>query len=265
MELMSNFVRLQIKNKHIAYLSIERAEAYNALSRQVADELDKAFDAVAGNTAVRVLVIKSSKNFASGADIGEMAALNAKEAASYSFGGTFQKLADLSIPTLAAIEGYALGGGLELALACDLRIAAEDAKLGFPEITLGIMPGAGGTFRLPRLVGEAKAKELIFLGKKITAGQALDMGLVNMVVSGSRFEETVDALAQCLSFRSVPALAAAKKAVEEGSGKGEPDKLWKKERERWAALFDGADQKEGMRAFLEKRIPSYEEQGEGGE
>ena len=158
---MGSFVRLEVKER-IAYLSLERPKAYNALSRQVVDELDEALEEIASCGSISVLVIRSRKNFASGADIREMADLTQAEAEKFSFSPTFDKLAEIPIPTVAAIEGYALGGGLELALACDLRIASEDAVLGLPEITLGIMPGAGGTVRLPRIVGEAKAKELIY-------------------------------------------------------------------------------------------------------
>lgn len=254
---MEGFVRLEKKNRHLVILSIERPRAYNALSRQVVDELDAALEEVSSMSEVRVLVIKSSKNFASGADIREMADCGPKEAEKFSFSSTFDKLARLPLPTIAAIEGYALGGGLELALACDMRIASADAKLGFPEITLGIMPGAGGTVRLPRIVGEAKAKELIFLGEPITAGTAMDIGLVNQVVSPERFDEVVEAWAECLSTRSKTALAAAKKTIDECRWEEDEERAVAVERRNWAALFQGSDQKEGMRAFLEKRPPRF--------
>ena len=135
---MSGF---EVKER-IAYLSLERPKAYNALSRQAVDELDEALEEIASCGSISVLVIRSRKNFASGADIREMADLTQAEAEKFSFSPTFDKLAEIPIPTVAAIEGYALGGGLELALACDLRIASEDAVLGLPEITLGIMPGS---------------------------------------------------------------------------------------------------------------------------
>ena len=208
---MGSFVRLEVKER-IAYLSLERPKAYNALSRQAVDELDEALEEIASCGSISVLVIRSRKNFASGADIREMADLTQAEAEKFSFSPTFDKLAEIPIPTVAAIEGYALGGGLELALACDLRIASEDAVLGLPEITLGIMPGAGGTVRLPRIIGEAKAKELIYMGEKITAREAGNIGLVNSVVSPDSFEEAVETLAGKLSARSGSALRAAKRS-----------------------------------------------------
>lgn len=253
---MGRFIRLEIR-EHIAWLSIDRPEAYNALSRQVVDELDTALDSAAADSDVKVLVIKSRKNFASGADIREMADLTPGEALKFSFGGTFDKLARMKIPTVAAIEGYALGGGMELALACDYRIACADAKMGFPEITLGIMPGAGGTFRLPQLVGEAKAKELIYLGNQITAKEALDIGLVNRVESQDCFCGAVEKLAECLSAKSGAALKAAKQTIEENLREPDPGKASDRERRNWAALFEGPDQKEGMKAFLEKRAPRF--------
>lgn len=253
---MERFTRLEIRN-HIAWLSIERPEAYNALSRQVVDELDTAIDNAAANRDIKVLVIKSRKNFASGADIREMADLNPGEAENFSFGSTFDKLARMKIPTVAAIEGYALGGGMELALACDFRIACTDARMGFPEITLGIMPGAGGTFRLPGLIGEAKAKELIYLGRQITAKEALETGLVNWVEAPDCFCEAVEKLAGYLSAKSGTALTAAKQTIEENLREPDPGKASDRERRNWAALFGGPDQKEGMTAFLEKRTPEF--------
>ena len=253
---MGRFIRLEIR-KHIAWLSIDRPEAYNALSRQVVDELDTALDHVAADRDIKVLVIKSRKNFASGADIREMADLTPGEALNFSFGSTFDKLARMRIPTVAAIEGFALGGGMELALACDFRIACADARLGFPEITLGIMPGAGGTFRLPQLIGEAKAKELIYLGKQITAKEALDIGLVNRVENRDCFCDSVEKLAECLSAKSSAALAAAKQTIEENLREPDFGRASDRERRNWSALFEGPDQKEGMEAFLEKRKPKF--------
>lgn len=254
---MGSFVRLEVKER-IAYLSLERPKAYNALSRQAVDELDEALEEIASCGSISVLVIRSRKNFASGADIREMADLTQAEAEKFSFSPTFDKLAEIPIPTVAAIEGYALGGGLELALACDLRIASEDAVLGLPEITLGIMPGAGGTVRLPRIVGEAKAKELIYMGEKITAREAGNIGLVNRVVSPDSFEEAVETLAGKLSAGSGSALRAAKRSIDGSLQEPDLRRASGNERQNWSALFDTYDQKEGMHAFIEKRRPEFE-------
>ena len=170
------------KSGHTGVLQITRPQALNALSREIVDEMAWILEKVQEDRDIRVLVIYNEKNFAAGADIKGMIGCGREEARAFVFAPVFQKLADLPIPTIAAIEGYALGGGMELALACDIRIAAEDAKLGFPEINLGIMPGAGGTIRAPRLIGEAKAKEMIFTGSSIDARTALAIGLVNRVV-----------------------------------------------------------------------------------
>ncbi|MFR3115886.1 MAG: acetyl-CoA C-acyltransferase [[Clostridium] symbiosum] len=248
---MGSFVRLEVKER-IAYLSLERPKAYNALSRQVVDELDEALEEIASCGSISVLVIRSRKNFASGADIREMADLTQAEAEKFSFSPTFDKLAEIPIPTVAAIEGYALGGGLELALACDLRIASEDAVLGLPEITLGIMPGAGGTVRLPRIIGEAKAKELIYMGEKITAREAGNIGLVNSVVSPDSFEEAVETLAGKLSARSGSALRAAKRSIDGSLQEPDRRRASGNERQNWSALFGTYDQRRGC-THLSKR------------
>lgn len=241
----------------IGVLQILRPEALNALSRSIVDEMDRLIDTVSEDKAIRTLVIYSEKNFAAGADIKGMVNCDAKEARDFMFAPTFNKIAALPIPTIAAMSGYALGGGLELALACDIRIAAENAKLGFPEINLGIMPGAGGTIRAPRLIGEAKAKELIFRGAIIDAQTALAIGLVNQVVSGEALWESAEKLALKISQKSLVALAAAKRTIEAGMQMPTIEAGIAMEGDQWAALFESEDQKEGMRAFIEKRKPVF--------
>lgn len=245
-------------NDGVAVLQIRRPEALNALSREIVDEMDRLLDQIRANQEIRVLVVYSEKHFAAGADIKGMVHCNEQEARAFVFAPTFQKLADLSIPTIAAVEGYALGGGLELALACDIRIAAEDAKLGFPEINLGIMPGAGGTVRAPRLVGEAKAKELIFTGTNIDAQTALKIGLVNQVVPSGGLWEAAEAMAQRIAKKPPVALSAAKKTIEDGLCAQSVEAGVAVETERWAKLFGTEDQKEGMTAFIEKRKPVFQ-------
>lgn len=241
----------------IAVLSIERPKALNALSRSVVDEIDNAVESIRGDENIRVLVIYSEGNFAAGADIKDMVECNEEEARKFVFSDTFNKIEQLEIPTIAAIEGYALGGGLELALACDLRIASEDAKVGFPETGLGIMPGAGGTIRAPRIAGEAKAKELIFLGSVIDAEEALKIGLVNKVVPKDELKAAYGKWAAKLSKGAPKALAMAKKTIAQGLAENDRVKAIEIETANFADLFNTCDQKEGMRAFIEKRKPVY--------
>ena len=250
-------VRLQ-KGRGNAILSICRPAALNALSREIVDQLDALLEEVRADQTIKALMIKSEGNFAAGADIEQMAACTPEQARHFAFSDTYQKLAELPIPTLAAMEGYALGGGLELALACDLRLASENAKMGFPEIGLGIMPGAGGTVRLARLVGVAKAKEMIFMGRAIDARKAQEIGLVNQVVPQEEFEEQSDKWLRRLTAQPRLALAAAKAAIDQEISLSIPDGL-DRELQLWTQLFTSYDQKEGMKAFLEKRKPKFED------
>ncbi len=167
------------KEDHIAILSVNRPEALNALSREIVDEMDEKIEEIKKDSEIRCLIFYSEKNFAAGADIKAMAVCDEEGAKAFGFSPTYDKIAELPIPTIAAIEGYALGGGMELALTADMRIAGKSAKMGFPEVTLGIFPGAGGTIRAPKLIGPAFAKELIFSGDAVDADRALTMGLVN--------------------------------------------------------------------------------------
>ena len=245
-------------NEGIAVLQIKRAEALNALNREVIDEIDEAIESLKANDSIRVLILHSKKNFAAGADIKEMVFCTKEEADAFSFSATFNKIADLSIPTIAAIEGYALGGGLELALTCDLRIAASNAKMGFPETGLGIMPGAGGTIRASRLIGEAKAMELILLGTILNAEDALQIGLVNRVTEFSELMDETMKWAGKLAKGAPIALAAAKRTIKAGLAEKNMKEAIAFEAKEWSDLFDTQDQKEGMQAFIEKRKPSYQ-------
>lgn len=241
----------------IAYLKVNRPRELNALTRKIVDEMDNAIELIENNDDVRVLVIGSDKNFAAGADINSMVECNPEEARKFTFFETYNKISELKIPTIAVIEGYALGGGMELALTCDFRIASQDAKMGFPETTLGIIPGAGGTIRLPRIVGESKAKELILFGKIINAEEADKIGLVNLVVEKEKLWETASQWATKLKRNGKIALRMAKKSIENSAAYTD----WRVgvdiEADIWADLFNTYDQKEGMRAFLEKRKPEY--------
>jgi enoyl-CoA hydratase len=242
--------------KAIAHIVLNRPKLFNALNRDVASELHDAMRQIREKSEIRVLVISGSgNNFAAGADIAPMAELTPAQAKEFCMNDVLNALEDLPIPVIAAISGYALGGGLELALACDFRICSEDAKIGAPEIKLGIFPGAGGTQRLPKLIGISRAKEMIFLGKNIDATTALDYGLCDKVVQGDPLPEAL-ALASQLADRPAVALQNAKRVMNYGIGRDLRSGI-KFEEERWVDLFTTEDQKEGMKAFLEKRKPNF--------
>lgn len=240
----------------VALMSIDRPKALNALSRTIVDDMDKLLEKIKADVDIKVLVIYNEGNFAAGADIGGMAECDEEGAKAFSFSPTFNKLEALGIPTIAAIEGFALGGGLELALACDMRIAAENAKLGFPEINLGIMPGAGGTVRAARLIGISKAKELIFMGSNISAQQALAIGLINAAVPQDEVKRTALKWAEKIAQKGTVAMRTAKRTIDAAAEANVLDGV-EIEASNWASLFNTEDQKEGMRAFLEKRKPVY--------
>lgn len=245
----------------MATLTITRPKALNALNSQVLDAIDAAIERVRADASIGCLVITGSgeKAFVAGADIAEMRSMDHKEAYEFSRRGqrTFEAISALPIPVIAAIRGYALGGGLELALACDIRIAAEDAKLGQPETGLGITPGFGATQRLARLVGPARAKELIFTGERISGLEAAAIGLVNKAVPADRvLEEAKDMARKCLASKSRLAQAMAKAAIDEGLEASLAEGL-KIEARRFARCFEAGDAAEGMAAFLEKRPPAF--------
>lgn len=251
------YIDIKVDNG-IAVLGIDRQEALNALNRDLVDELDAHIESIAADENVRVLVLYSKKHFAAGADIKNMVDLSEDEAKAFAFSKTFNKIEDLSIPTIAAIEGYALGGGLELALACDMRIAAPEAKLGFPETGLGIMPGAGGTARAARLTGPAKAMELILLGTIIGAEEALRIGLINQLSESDSVLDLALKWAGKLAKGAPIALKTAKETIRKGLLEADVQRAIEIESVNWAKLFNTEDQKEGMRAFIEKRKPAYQ-------
>lgn len=250
-------VELKIE-EGIAVISVVRPEALNALNREIVDEMDKLIDQVSEDSSVRCLIFYSEKNFAAGADIKAMAECDEEGAKAFAFSPVYNKIADLPLPTIAAIEGYALGGGMELAMTCDMRIAGEGAKMGFPEVTLGIFPGAGGTIRVPKVVGEAFAKELIFTGDAVGAERALQMGLVNRVAADGQVYEEALKLAKRIAKRGPVAIRMVKDVIRRGLEEPEQNKAIEIEAEQWAKLFNTYDQKEGMKAFIEKRKPVFE-------
>lgn len=225
----------------------------NVLNRAMQEEIRQISESVNTNPDVRVVVFYGGeKSFAAGADIKEMINWSASDAARETPGlqECFNAVANISKPTIAAITGYALGGGFELALSCDLRIAASDAQVGLPEVLLGVIPGAGGTQRLTRLVGTARAKDLIFTGRFVPASEALTLGLVNEVVAPGELLDRALALATELSKGSVTALAAAKQAINAGSQNDLTFGL-KTEAQLFASLFGSTDQVRGMSSFVE--------------
>jgi len=254
---VGEFVRLETKDG-IGTIRLDRPPM-NALNAQVQEELrDAAHEATAAAEVRAIILYGGEKVFAAGADIKEMAGMGYAEMAARSVRLTsaFDAIARIPKPVVAAITGYALGGGCELALACDWRVAAADAKLGQPEINLGVIPGAGGTQRLPRLVGPAKAKDIIMTGRFVDAGEALAIGLVDRVVPAGEVYEAAVALVQ--QFVSGPAMAlrAAKLAVDGGLEMDLASGLaW--ESQVFSALFATEDKVEGMNAFVEKRKPKF--------
>jgi len=244
------------KKDGIGIVTLNRPEALNALNSNVYMELYDVFEAIENDDEVRAVILTGSgeKAFAAGSDVAEMQ--NMDTIAAQKFMATIRKASDriysLTKPTIAAISGYALGGGCELAMCCDLRIASEKARFGQPEINLGLIPGACGTQRLPRLIGVAKAKEMIFLGDMIDAATALNLGLVNKVVPPEKLKEEAMAWAAKLVSKSGPVLAMAKLAINTGVDTDINSGL-NMEARCDALCFATEDQKEGMKAFLEKR------------
>lgn len=246
------------KEGHIAILSVVRPEALNALSREIVDEMDGVLEEVKADKDIYCLVFHSEKNFAAGADIKKMAECNEEEAKAFCFNPVYDKIGEFPIPTIAAIEGFALGGGMELALCADIRIAGESASMGFPEVTLGIFPGAGGTIRTPKLIGPSLAMEMIFTGDRISAKRAESIGLVNRVVEDDKVLEEAVKLAERIAKRGPVAVRAVKNVIIKGLRMGDVKEGTAYESMEWAKLFNSYDQKEGMHAFMEKRKPVFE-------
>jgi enoyl-CoA hydratase len=244
----------------IATIIVNRPAALNALDAATVAGLIDAFAAVDGDPAVRCAILTGAgdKAFVAGADIKAMADLTAREARAFAEQG--HRLGDLiealRVPVIAAVGGYALGGGCELALACDFIYASRTAKLGQPEVGLGVIPGFGGTQRLARRVGSARARELCYTGAVIGAEEAARIGLVNAVVEPGELMPRVWAVAEAIAARAPLAVADAKRAIRRGA-ELPLDDANELERQLFAGLFSTDDQKEGMRAFVEKRSAKW--------
>ena len=245
----------------VRVLTIDRPDKLNALNRQTLEALDAAFAAAGEDPAVRAVVLTGSggKAFVAGADIAEMNALTAIEGREFSLLGQrlMRRIERLPKPVIAMVNGYALGGGLELAMACHLRVAADSARLGQPEVNLGLIPGFGGTQRLLRLAGRAATFELCLLGTPIDAARALQLGLVNRVVPAADLESETMKLAAQLASAAPLALRGVLDAVVLGGECGIEEGL-QFETAQFALLFASEDMREGTDAFLAKRKPQFQ-------
>ncbi len=236
----------------VAEITLNRPAARNAINLPMVRALHEALETLGGREDVRVLILRGAgdKAFAAGADIADLFGRTSREALLSINSRLFQAVEDFPLPTIAALRGYALGGGLELALACDIRIAADDAKLGLPEVSLGIFPAAGGTRRLPRLIGDGLARELVFTGRIVDADEALRLGLVNRVVPAARLEEEARALAAAIAKNGELALRMAKLSLLATAHGVDSDAI---EKAAQAVLFDSPDKAARMRAFLDRK------------
>lgn len=244
------------KKDHVAIATVNRPKALNALNSEVLNDLNTLLDEIAADPEIRVLVLTGSgeKAFVAGADIGEMSTLTKAEGEAFGRKGNdvFRKLETLPIPAIAAVNGYALGGGCELAMACDIRLCSDTAVFGQPETGLGITPGFGGTQRLARLVGPGMAKQLIYSARNIKADEALRIGLCNAVYPAEELMPAAEKLAETIAKNAPIAVRACKKAINEGL-EMPMDEAVALEEKLFGSCFETADQKEGMQAFLEKR------------
>lgn len=254
-----NTLLLEKKNG-IGTLTINRPKNLNALNKEVLEELTQVLKAIEKDEDIHVLIVTGAgeKAFVAGADIKEMKDKNAIEGRDFSTLGNaaFSQLENLRQPTIAAVNGFALGGGCELAMSCDIRIGNVNAKFGQPEVGLGITPGFGGTQRLSRLVGLAKAKELIYTAKTINANEAMSIGLLNQLVEAADLTAEAEKMAQAIMKQSPLAVEASKKAINRGYEMDLVHGL-EMEAEMFGALFATEDQKEGMTAFTEKRKAAF--------
>ncbi|MFP5236079.1 MAG: enoyl-CoA hydratase/isomerase family protein [Acidobacteriota bacterium] len=245
----------------LAIITLDRPKVLNALSAATFADLEAAFTALGTDPAVRVVLLTGAggRAFAAGADISELAQVGtAEQGTGFSLRGhrVFRKIETLGKPVIACIQGFALGGGCELAMACTLRIAAEDARFGQPEVKLGVIPGYGGTQRLPRLVGRGPALRLLLTGEMISAQEALRLGLVDEVVPAAELMQRAQALALSIAAQAPLAIAETLRVVD--AGLDLPlDSALQNEAERFGALCVTADKAEGTSAFLEKRVPSW--------
>lgn len=248
------FVTYEIEGQ-VGIVTINRPKALNALNSQVLDDLNEVIDSV-DTDAVRCLILTGAgeKSFVAGADIGEMSTLTKAEGEAFGKKGNdiFRKLETLPIPVIAAVNGFALGGGCEISMSCDIRICSDNAVFGQPEVGLGITPGFGGTQRLARLVGPGMAKQMIYTARNIKSDEALRIGLVNAVYTQEELMPAAKKMAAGIAKNAPIAVRNCKKAINDGL-EVTMDEAIVLEEKLFGACFESYDQKEGMAAFLEKR------------
>jgi enoyl-CoA hydratase len=259
MEANSEYVRV-VRGDAVAIVTINRPEKLNALNAAIIAEVRQAFEALRIDTDVRGVILTGAgeKAFIAGADIAELAQMTPLSGIEVSRNGqdTLRLIETMPKPVVAAVNGFALGGGLEFALACHIRIASENAKLGLPEVKLGIIPGYGGTFRLPRVVGRGRALELMLTGEMVDAQEAFRIGLVNRVVPQQDLIATAEQLLKKVSANGPVAVALAIQAVD-NSFHATTEDAQRYEANMFGLLASTADMREGMSAFLEKRAANF--------
>lgn len=248
------------KDEGLAIITINRPKKLNALNKETIEELHDAFKEAHSDSDIRVIILTGSgeKAFVAGADISEFADFDIEEGADLAKNGQeilFNFIENLSTPVIAAVNGFTLGGGLELAMACHFRVASDNAKMGLPEVSLGLIPGYGGTQRLPQLVGKGKAMEMIMTASMITAEDALTSGLVNHVVTQEELLPLAEKIASKIMNNSATAIASAIKAVNAKFKDGVNG--YQKEIQEFGNCFGTDDFEEGTTAFLEKRKPDF--------
>jgi enoyl-CoA hydratase len=253
---MPNTILIETRGR-VAIITLNRPEALNALNAELMGELNTALDGFEADTSIgAILVTGSTKAFAAGADIKEMATKTYSEVQAEDFLASWERITRCRKPTIAAVSGFALGGGCELAMMCDFIIAAENARFGQPEIKLGVIPGAGGTQRLARFVGKAKAMDLCLTGRMMDAAEAERAGLVARVVPTEKLMDEAIAAAEAVAGHSLASVMVCKEAVNR-SYETTLNEGVRFERRTFHALFATQDQKEGMAAFIEKRPPVW--------
>ena len=252
------FLKVACDGEGVVTLTISSPATLNALNSTILGELERFVDSLDPDTTRVLVVTGEGKAFVAGADISEMAHLSEEEGLIFGRTGArvFKKIEDLPFPVIAAVNGFALGGGCELAMACDIRIASAKARFGQPEVGLGIIPGFSGTYRLPKLVGQGVAKELIYTGKMIDADEALRIGLVNSVVAPDELMTAVQATVAAILKNAPIAVGFAKACINENFDL-DVDESLALENLYFAKCFATADQKEGMDAFLNKRKAAF--------
>lgn len=251
---------LKIENEGpVCTMTISAPKSLNALNRAILEEIDAFVSSITDSVRVLIITGDGEKSFVAGADISEMAGFNEQEGLAFGQYGAsvFRKIEDLPIPVIAAINGFALGGGCEIAMACDIRVAADNAVFGQPEVKLGIIPGFSGTYRLAKLVGQGMAKDLIYTGRNIKADEALRIGLVNAVLPHDEMMAYAMKLASMIVTNAPRAVAFAKKTINENYDMDRTEALALENR-NFGACFATSDQKEGMQAFLGKRKAEFQ-------